>query len=277
MFKLIENIIARKWIEFPDKLKSNLPFFVLISIFFAVIGFNESEHYWRKNTIVTFFMFLVSILIFVLIIIKSIPEVKQFTRTLINKNIDIIKIGHLYPKPKLIGIIGISNAGKSTLINKIRQSNNIPKRTTSNTCFIILDRNKHNSYLAILDGPGDNFPNQTEIIAKSDILILMVDHNLNESEIGVDNQRISKLTDYNFQYKNSIVKEGREIMQVHLLLNKKDQWDNNDDITVLELTNWFNAEAEKFRQVPLIKSVTFQFHSNYNQDCVNNLLKHIKI
>lgn len=274
---IVEKILVRKWSEFPSNARPNLGFTGLIALGLAIIGANKNLYFGSVIPIADWLAYFLMTIGFCFFIWNSRPRKLILTKTKVNNNVTIEESRDLYPKPKVIGILGRSNSGKSTLINKIKQSNSIPPRTTKNNCFILLNRKSHKSYLALLDGPGDNLPNQFDIIKRADILVIMLDHNHNDQLPTIDNSRLALQSDYNYQYCNQIKSRKKPIKQVHLLLNKNDMWKHNDEQSKSVIINWFNNESEVFNSLDLCERTTFQYHSNFDQTSVNNLLEHISI
>jgi len=173
-----------------------------------------------------------------------------------------------------VGIVGPSQAGKSTLASRILQNAppNRSPRTQGLHCFVAALQTAPLNYLAMVDGPGDQFAMQFTVVECSQIAFVILDHNMFDS-VAADPQRRIEHHNFNKQLRAFLAAKSRQLIWVHLLLNKRDLWEKAPHQNVLDL---LKSETEEWTKSNLARRVTSAIHSNENPSDIACVLAEIR-
>ncbi len=269
------DIINREWNSFLTNVRKNLGFLFFTGAGLSLLIFGLNTEWYPKNVII-----LGIILIFlglILVVYLSWPEIIIKTKDKLGQNIALETAEKLRPKILKIGIVGLSSVGKTTLTENIIQSKYSNERTVHTSIIVCNNRIKPNEYFGLIDGPGNNTPEQFQIIRNSDILIILFDHNLQENDIKINDDRLRDVSNLNNQFRNLFNQNGIKLEQIHLILNKKDLWIKEDDLNKEKLKEWFDEEIKRWNTGSYSRFVTSDQHSNKINEDLNHLISKLKI
>jgi len=122
---------------------------------------------------------------------KAVPPRMQHPNHLVGRNVSIGDLGNVSPPLPTVAIIGATQAGKTTLKNRLAHEHTSTERTQSISAFIISLQTAPPIPIAILDGGGDKYAQQFKIAEICDYLCIMIDHNISDAEISVNKDRLS--------------------------------------------------------------------------------------
>lgn len=181
------------------------------------LGIDNIEENWNLSFIVLI------IIIIVVMFYQIFRDYKEFTildnwknKTLNQNEIKKLKI------TKRISIIGLSNSGKTTLINKLTYKSASQNRTQGIEGKILCVDNKK---VCFIDISGESIAQQMKAIDLADFIILVVDHSYSSKSMIIQKNRISET--------KSLLKKIEDHLEINnlktaipsiVLINKKDLW-----------------------------------------------------
>ncbi|NQY21464.1 MAG: 50S ribosome-binding GTPase [Campylobacteraceae bacterium] len=189
---------------------------------------------------------------------KSKPKKLLSHQETLNKTILFNELNNIEPLTK-VGLVGVTKVGKSTLIKSMQCE--LPPRTRTEELFATILSVLHtNKYIALIDGPGQELSQQFEIIDNVDILLMIIDHNV-EDKNNAKISRIEEQKDFFDQILKYINRKNYH-KRIHILVNKEDKWKYNN-IRGKSVVMRFADEIENsFKNNPNCK-VTMNEHSNF--------------
>ena len=214
---------------------------------------------------ITGFGILLFLISFCYSIYKSIPKKLVHPSELVGKNIAISELELIYPKILSLAIVGPSQAGKTTLKDRITFTTSEDIRTQSTSAHIVSLQTSPAKYIALLDGGGEQYAHQFKLIETCDCALLMLDHNKSDHEIEVSEARLIEHEEFLRQLRNYLDDQGCAPKKwIKILINKYDLWkDASDEQRALiesmrhqQLTLW--REGNRATQFEAIE------HSNEN-------------
>lgn len=174
---------------------------------------------------------------------------------------DFSLIGTFDPNLTLVGFVGPSRAGKTTLLNYINYEVESVQERTDNIYFVVsLNSGNPNLYYGILDGAGQQYYQQFQIVGKSDIAYIFLDHSSVRDSMSVDFDRLKEHEAFLNQLSGYLRKEKKQLKSLHFILNKKDLWETSPQRVDLE--SWLDNQVgrwKEFSNFPITKS----YHSNF--------------
>lgn len=269
------SIRKRDWNSFLPKMRKNLGFFFFTGVGITVLFFGFNIDLYQFYVIV-FAIFLI-ILGLALVVYMSWPNRIIKTADKLGENIDLSTVKKLRPPVLKIGIVGLSSVGKTTLTENIIQTNYTNERTLHTSVIICNNRLRPNEYFGMIDGPGNNTPEQFNIIQNSDILVILFDHNSSEDRIPINDDRLREISNLNNQFRNLFNQYDLKLNQIHLVLNKKDLWIKESEENIERLEKWFEKEITRWDTGSFAKFVSSSHHSNKISKDLNLLISKLKI
>ncbi len=185
---------------------------------------------------------------------------------------DLVKID---PKPFAVGIVGPSQAGKSTLARRILQQPQPAKvpRTQGVHCHVAALQTAPLTYVAMVDGPGNQYAMQFSVVEHSQIAFVLLDHNSGDGAAHIDTNRVKDHQHFQEQLRHYLVAKGQKLRWVHIILNKQDLWHQVDHQNLLR---FLEDETKQWRNSNLSMRVTSSVHSNESPADIASLLSEIK-
>lgn len=272
----------RRWKIWPrsfiQELNSTSGLAALGGAILAVIAFGGWNVSSRPLTVIFGVLGVIIILAAIAIAAsRAFPPALRNPESYVGQRLSLDKLDQFYPPLPKLGIVGPEMAGKSTVISRILQQAPPDQRTEEVHFFIAVLQTSPIRYLAMLDGPGQMFAGQFEIAALADILCVVVDHNKSSQDKSIDNSRVQSNIEFQDQLRGYLAKQNRKQKLVHLLLNKRDLW---NDVSVSQsdkvyLKDFLVGETRKWKISNLASEVTSAEYSNFNHEDTVRLLERI--
>lgn len=181
------------------------------------LGIDNIEENWNLSFIVLI------IIIIVVMFYQIFRDYKEFTildnwknKTLNQNEIKKLKI------TKRISIIGLSNSGKTTLINKLTYKSASQNRTQGIEGKILCVDNKK---VCFIDISGESIAQQMKAIDLADFIILVVDHSYSSKSMIIQKNRISETKNLLKKIEDHLeINNLKTAIPSIVLINKKDLW-----------------------------------------------------
>lgn len=215
-----------------------------------------------------FIVLIVSILILIILIKLNLKNTqKKKFQQIIDKVGSKILISELEDikdiNIKKISIVGLGNVGKTTLIENICDAPNTDTRTTGRGAYIHNFSKNSFKIGAILDASGQSQSLQNGLAIKSNLLIILIDHNSSRTDTKLSNDRISKHKDFLNLLLDKLNNNEHKPEWIHFLLNKEDLWSNMNNNEKKALKKIFKNQIKIFKTFFGQKvNITNSFYSN---------------
>ncbi|WP_025154382.1 GTPase domain-containing protein [Morganella morganii] len=156
---------------------------------------------------------------------------KDYDKEYSVKDLDKIKGKH-----PIVAIIGLSEVGKTTLLDLILHKKNKNERTQS--VYGKLENYKGRSYY-FYDMKGESHIQISQVLERADCALFLLDHNLGGVDENINDSRISS--------SNSLInslystRENKHVIPTLFILNKCDLWGGKCELKDLykdEMVNW---------------------------------------
>jgi ABC-type cobalamin/Fe3+-siderophores transport system ATPase subunit len=214
----------------------------------------------------------------------AIPEEYREAAKLVGTYQQLDNLNDIYPPVFKVGIVGLSSAGKTTLLRyfcRIRQNNLKPGKTSNSTQELYVyiyalnipeaPENKSARYLAFIDGAGEQYADQFTVAEASDFLCVVIDHDKNNNN-QLEKSRLKEQEEFLKQMSRHLQnkREKNRLNYVHFLLNKRDCWENNADKE--ELKKWFDNQVKQWEIATFVTKDKLSncYHSNEKPEDINN-------
>jgi len=204
---------------------------------------------------------------------KSFPPRLVNPTDIVGEDKAIGQLDSLEPRVFAVGIVGPSEAGKSTLASQILHK---PKprgshRTQGVHCYIAALQTAPVMYIAMIDGPGDKFAAQFEVVEHSHIVLVALDHS-DSGGVATEAPRIAEHRRFQKQLRDYLVARSKTMEWVHLLMNKRDLWERGPH---QDLLDFLKVETDEWTKSNLSRRVTSAVHSNESAYDITELLKDV--
>ena len=221
---------------------------------------------------------------------EAVPPEYREAANLVGKYEILENLKDIDPPLFKVGIIGLSGAGKTTLIRKfcrIPDSNLVQGKTkgkVTQKLYVYIaaltipsgdDKRAKPKYLAFIDAPGEEEPNQLQVAEASDFLCVVVDHNNccdnNNKDYLINPVRLEEHKKFVKNVSLYLKNKRREnpISCIHFLLNKRDIWENNNSVDeIVTLKEWFQEKVRDWKTAIFVKdnNLSNSYHSNESSD-----------
>lgn len=270
-----------------DPVWSKIIAYIIIWICTSLIGYFDFVHNVLRNKVLNreltklesvllisiVSLILLSIILFILYTRKKNIQ-KRYHNLYHSRTGTIIPIDKLKkqsPQMKRIAISGLGDVGKTTLIKNFSNALRSKERTYGKGCYVVNLSNNSYNYAAILDGTGQKIDIQNSLILEADIVIFIVDHNISNSEVTIDNERLFEHNTFVEQAIDKMIDEEHFPPYIYILLNKKDLWKQNLEKDQEKLIK-ASRKLEEFIQETLPRStVIYRPFSNEETALVTKL------
>jgi hypothetical protein len=203
---------------------------------------------------------------------RSFPDRLVNPADIVGEDRSLDQLGNLEPAVFAVGIVGPSQAGKSTLASRILAVPPRNQRTHGLHCYIAALQTAPVKYVAMLDGPGDQYAMQFSVVENSQIVFVILDHNIHE-HATMDKERILEHRRFQKQLRDYLIAKSKRLMWVHLLLNKRDLWEN---LSHDELLAFLQTETDEWTKSNLSQRVSSAIHSNEKPSDIADTLTEVK-
>lgn len=205
---------------------------------------------------------------------NAIPPPLVRPDSLQGRRVALSRLNEISPEPIRLAIVGLSQAGKSTLIDRLHHRKPALERTQDQHAYVIPISLSDKIFVALLDGPGGLFADQFEVASKAEFLCIMLDHASDTESQVADEGRLEASKQFCEQLRAFILTQNRRLRRVHLLLNKQDVWRAGGDKD--KLNRFLEHERYLWERSNLAKRSTARRHSNFAPDNVAELMDEIR-
>jgi len=191
--------------------------------------------------------------------VKSFPPLRKTAGEMLGQKVTLDLLADVDPPPLRLAIVGSTQTGKSTFLSAAQQKAPTNSRTNKIYAEIMILPTNPPTYAALLDGDGKAFIQQFEIAREAEFLIFFVDHNNSATDGKKSDARLAEHDQFIAQMETTI-QSTKRVPRLHLLLNKRDIWQNGGDERELEV--WFKKHASEWKRLSLSDDFTSDTHSN---------------
>jgi hypothetical protein len=208
---------------------------------------------------------------------RAIPPLTRRPEDLIGQTIKIAELRNISQPIQTLSIIGMTESGKTTLKNRLLLDPAPVERTQRITASIMSPQTAPPTYIAILDGGGDRFPQQFPIAESCDCLCILLDHNKSNSALEISPGRVAEQEAFLKQIRYQLDEiNSRPKLWIHFLVNKRDLWEHAAAEQKATFEHFYNGELEKWQQGNRAATVTIKPHSNDNANDVAKFMENLR-
>ena len=264
----------RPWKQYPKNFKQQLNGFSGIAGTGGLFGAVTSAFAAPASisTAATTVAAVVGVAAFGIAAYRAIPAHYLDPKELTGTSVALPVLASIFPKISTVGIVGISQAGKTTLRHALMHQNAPPARTQHGQAFIMALQSTPQKYIALLDGAGEQYSQQFEIAALSDILVILVDHNDTSTDTRLRQKRVQAhdafLTQLKHHLQHNRINKKKFII---FLKNKSDLWCKAPAGERQKFENFCDKESQKWLG-GLAHNVATENHSNEKRAAVSALI-----
>lgn len=176
-------------------------------------------------------------------------------------------------KPILkLGIVGYTQSGKTTFLRTALHQPSSEERTNDMYARVLTLQTKPTTYVALLDGDGEQYPQQFAVAENADFLLVFIDHNDGNDKTAKSNSRIEEHNRF-LEQLEYYIRNRRRLLRLHIVLNKRDLWENSKSAE--ELKEWLLDHVQRWERANIADTITSDIHSNRNVDDNNKIIRQI--
>lgn len=206
--------------------------------------------------------------------LASVPRQFERPENLIGKKLNVEELQNIDPPLRRLGLLGPELAGKTTLLDHIRQHSAANERTERVYAVVIPLPTSPISYVALIDGAGNEYVQQFKVADHSDIVVIILDHNSSSTDSRPDLLRLRRNEAFLEQFKGYLrTLPSQRPDHIHFMLNKQDLWEFHPDEA--DLLSWFDAQVDSWKGAGLTQSVTMALHSNMRPSSITTFVQGI--
>ena len=164
---------------------------------------------------------------------KTVPQFYLTPSAIVGRRLEMAELDKLLVKVFTVGLVGITDAGKTTFLDAVRHRKEPKRRTAAPYAVIVVlpDRNQ-TKYIAIVDSVGQLFDNQFDVVRHSDLVCLFLDHNTSDTLPKSNSSRLNKQREFVDQIARTHEYETLGARSILLLGNKSDLWSGTQATSV---------------------------------------------
>ena len=123
--------------------------------------------------------------------VRSLPRFRVSASEVVGKKIELEELDSILIHVPVIGLLGVHEVGKTTFLNAVFHRTE-PKRRTAKPYAVVvqLPDTEPASFAALVDSVGERYENQFQVILKSEVACIFLDHNPSDSLGDVAGNRI---------------------------------------------------------------------------------------
>jgi hypothetical protein len=212
-------------------------------------------------------------------VVRAIPNPRKSPSELVGQKVDVEFLKDLDPAIRTVAVVGDTQAGKTTLKNRLSLDPAIVHRTQNVSATVISLQTSPPSYIGVLDGGGDRLFQQFEIEELCDCLFIIIDHNISDVDPSVDERRLESHRAFLTQIRHKLDDAGSPPKQkILFLVNKRDLWERSSGTDRALFDRFCREETDKWRGGNRALDLEVRPHSNERvQDVarVMELLRHL--
>lgn len=177
------------------------------------------------------------------------------------------------PKPVRLGVVGIGDSGKTTLLRALELLP-APEERTRGSHAILTRLPASGQRIALIDGQGDDPTINVAVAEQSDVLLVVLDHSEGPKTVRPDHGRLNRHKEASEKLRIDLSSRvHRPSRHVHVLMNKRDLWERSKQKGVVE--GLLRSEHEKWRTTAG-NLVTSASHSNNLQPDIATLTERVR-
>lgn len=173
---------------------------------------------------------------------------------------DLKSLDQVYPRLARVGVIGASQAGKSTLLANLEGEEKVPGRTDAPYANVVALSGGANRFIAFIDAAGNRYAQQFRVVDAAEHIVLFLDNAEGSSSAAVDKDRLKVHEAFMEQLAGHIRDSGKPPTSLHFILNKRDLWQNSLEENALRA--WFQAQVRDWQKLATQTTVSSSEHSN---------------
>jgi len=204
---------------------------------------------------------------------RGIPPKMLSATDLVGIIIPLEALDRIDPPILKLGIVGYTQSGKSTFLKNALQKVPEVERTDKVYAVVITLQTSPPTYVALLDGDGEQLPQQFEVAENADFLLVFVDHNYGDDTTAKSKARIGEHNSFLKQLE-FYIKKREPLPRLHIVLNKRDLWEKSKNAN--DLQEWFSDHVRQWKKVRIAENITSDVHSNMLSNDVNKIIHHIR-
>lgn len=190
---------------------------------------------------------------------RGIPPKMLVASELAGSNVSLDALKDIDPPILKLGIVGYTQSGKTTFLKQSLQKSPKTTRTSKVYAAIMALQTSPTVYVALLDGDGEQLPQQFEVAERADFLLVFMDHNQGDKKVAKSKERIEEHDRFLKQLEFHIKKGGTHA-RIHVVMNKRDLWEQSKSAD--ELLKWFGGHVNQWERVGVAAEITSDVHSN---------------
>jgi hypothetical protein len=207
---------------------------------------------------------------------KAVPPPLRRPEDVIGETLELEELDGIMPPVIRLAIVGPTQAGKTTLKHRLSFQPKPDKRTQLVTAQIVSVPTSPQKYVAILDGGGEQFAQQFRLLNPADCLCLVLDHNISDTDITVDSDRLKQHADFLTQIRYQLIdSKGRRKKWIEVLANKRDLWQQLPVEQKTEFEKFYNTEVKIWENGGFADNVNSSPHSNEIADDIARIMSKI--
>lgn len=201
---------------------------------------------------------------------RAVPPKMQSATELVGKNVSLRSLEAIDPPILKLGIVGYTQAGKTTFLQKALHREPGTTRTNKVYAAVLSLQMAPTTYIALLDGDGEQLPQQFEVAEHADFLLVFLDHSQADDNIAKSKDRLEDHDRFLQQLEFQMKRRG-QLRHLHFVLNKRDLWERSK--SAAELQQWLTAHAKQFQRANVAADTTADIHSNMVADDIGKLVR----
>ena len=201
---------------------------------------------------------------------RGIPPKMLSAAELVGTDVPLRMLEAIDPPILKLGVVGTTQAGKTTFIQKALHRPPGTTRTNKVYAAVLALQTSPTRYIALLDGDGEQFPQQFEVSENADFLVVFVDHNQSDDGVAKSKDRLDEHDRFLKQLEFHIRRRGK-LSRLHLLLNKRDLWERSKGAA--ELEQWLASHAQRWQNANMATETTLGIHSNMVVDDIGSVVR----
>lgn len=198
---------------------------------------------------------------------KSFPEELTDPESIIGERLESTEIlDRLSRRIPRVSVVGSGGTGKSTLVEKLLRSVDAPDPTADVYVAILRSGGENPKVFALVDGSGEDYPQQFAVAETADLLFIVFDHNEGKKEAAIQRSRLEDHESFLLQLISCL--RGKNFSDnCIILLNKRDNWKRSTQAE--DFVSWGEEIKMQLSQVLPGNKILVREHSNWDVDCIN--------
>ncbi|ARE85039.1 small_GTP: small GTP-binding protein domain protein [Roseovarius mucosus] len=268
----------RRWRDFPGRLKKELEGTSAIA---GVGGVGLGAAGWGILPPPFTFLFVgvggaITLSVLAYAGYRAIPPKLLDPGDLVGNEIDLDELENRIQKIGKVAIIGRSQAGKTTLRNRLKFDVAKTVRTEELEATVIALPTAPVQFVALLDGDGTKYRQQLVMAEVCDFLIIILDHNSSDEDRTFDEDRVAKHKEFLEQVSNSISKyRAEKLRKIMFLWNKRDLWQRAEAEDSAKFEEFTASVFKKWSESNFAETVVQQPHFNEDASDVSFVMNAI--